>query len=1524
MSAQAAASVGLTQHEPIAIVGVACRFPGGAHHPEAFWQLLVEGRDAIRPIARDGLELERFYDPRPATPGRMFTRWGGFLDGLEQFDAEFFGISPREAASLDPAQRLLLETVWEALEDATLDPALLRGEPVGVYVGQWLNDFESRLFADTDTLDLYATTGSGRYASSGRISYFHGFTGPSLTLDTACSSSLVAIHLACQSLRAGESSLAIAAGVNVILQPHISIAYSQSGMMAPDGHCKFGDAKGDGYVRSEGAGVVLLKPLSKALADGDPIRALIRGSAVNNDGRGSGHLATPSRTGQAAMLRRAYADAGVSPGRVGYIEAHGTGTRAGDPIELGALGDVLAAGRPASSRCFVGSVKTNIGHTEGAAGMAGVLKSVLALQHGEVPASLHLQELNPAVPWAELPFEIPRQRVAWAKTAEPRLAGVSGFGITGTNAHIVLEEAPVQNAARTPERDVLPLILSALTPAALSALAAAYADALSAEPARSLVDVCATAARHRAALDHRAVFVAADRAAFIDKLRRFATGDATAADALNRAGAVRRIAFVFSGQGGQWLGMARELIAHEPVFRDSILRCDAALPAARGWSVLEQLGLEAEASGYRLREISVLQPTLLAIEIALAEWWRARGIQPEAVIGHSLGEVGAAYLAGALSLSDAMLVICTRSALLQRTSGAGAMALLGLNIEQTEQRIAGRTELMSVAASNGPRSTIVSGQPAALAALLAELEAEAVFCRAVQVDVASHSPQMQPLVAELVSSVRDVQSRAPTLGLYSTVLARRLEAGECGAEYWGRNLRQPVLFAPTVERLLADGIDTFLEVGPHPTLLASVAEIAGAKSVLTLASLRRAEPERAALLSAFGALWAAGHALDWAHIFEPGSYARVPLPHYPWQRERHWSSAALPVAAQGKRRAPLDDTVRGWLHVSRWEPMPLEGVAATRVNWLLVGEAGSALAAALRQLGGSADAVASLEDALAWLSRAEPARVRGLGIALFAARGDAQAAWNAVTAAQRLQRAWPAEREAPSVWWVTSGAQMLPGDTEPVLAAQAAVWGAARVLAAEHPHWWGGLVDVRAAQDASEMTALARHLRSGSSEDQVALRGAQRYALRLVPADGADGAVSAAAGYRWRSDAAYLITGGLGGIALEIAKAMVADGARRIVLLGRTPLPARSAWASEPESSVAGQRIAAIRALEHAGAAVHLMHADVADSAQVRAALEAYRAEGWPAIRGVIHTAAVTDNKLSTDMDPAVFERVLAPKLTGALVLDELLPTLDLFVLFSSMSAFWGPPGMSNYSAANAGLDAVAEARRARGQHALSIQWGHWTNIGLSEGAIAERNAQELERVGVGSLSAPQGTSLFAVLIARAEPVIAVLPIDWAKFRQARRGRDWPLFRVAAGTETDAVGGSFAERARVASPMARRALLESVVREALGAVLHRPAKALDARRSFGSVGLDSLMALEFRNRLETALERALPATLAWNYPTIEQLTAHLDTYFAVESVLEEASSAAAPELGERETALLFTDIASLSDADAARALRGGR
>lgn len=889
------------RREPIAIVGIGCRLPGGVASPEQLWRLLSDGVDAIGPMPADRFDVELLYDERPATPGKIMTRWGGFLEHIDLFDADFFGISPREAERLDPQQRLLLEVACEALADAGIAPEGLRGGQAGVFVGMWLNEFESRLFADPSRLDLYMTTGSGRYTASGRISYFLDLMGPSITVDTACSSSLVAVHLACQSLWSGESPLALAGGANVIMQPHISIAYSQSRMLAPDGRCKFGDARADGYVRSDGAALVVLRRLSDAVAAGDPIYAVIRGSAVTNDGRSSGFLATPGQAGQEEMLRRAYAHAGVDPRHVHYVEAHGTGTRAGDPVELGALGAVVGAGRPAERPCLVGSIKTNIGHTEGAAGVAGVIKVALALKHRRIPASLHLRQPNPAIAWDDLRLAVCAEALPWPDDGLPATGGVSSFGIAGTNAHVVLQEAPpAPPAAPSEDRRAQLLAISAHTPAALAQLARAYRGLLVAG-GPALSDICSSAGARRAHHAHRLAVVARDRDEAAAALAAFAGGDSHPAAQQGEAAAEPpRVVFVFPGQGSQWLGMARELLRDEPAFAAALRRCDEAIQREAGWSLLAELAAEEAVS--RLGEIDVVQPTLFAIQVGLATLWRAWGVEPAAVVGHSMGEVAAAHVAGALSLEDAVAVICRRSRLLRRVRGQGAMAVVGLPVVDAHAAIAGLEDRIAVAVSNSPRSTVLSGDPAALDTVLGRLQARNIFCRMVKVDVASHSPQVEALLDDLLADLAAIEPRAASIPLCSTVSGELLtgEAARAalGPAYWLHNLRQPVRFADAVARLGAAGHSAFVEVSPHPILLGPVEETLQhhALAGLTLPSLQRGTPDRASMLNALGALYVRGLAPRWPAL-HPAGGAPVALPAYPWQRRRYWLATTAPSAA---------------------------------------------------------------------------------------------------------------------------------------------------------------------------------------------------------------------------------------------------------------------------------------------------------------------------------------------------------------------------------------------------------------------------------------------------------------------------------------------------------------------------------------------------------------------------------------------------------------------------------------------------
>ncbi|HEY1413850.1 MAG TPA: type I polyketide synthase, partial [Rhodopila sp.] len=1077
-------------------------------------------------------------------------------------------------------------------------------------------------------------TGSGRYAASGRLSYFLGFRGPSLTIDTACSSSLVAIHLAVRSIRTGESRLALAGGANVILQPHISVAYSQSRMMAADGRCKFGDASGDGYVRSEGVGIVVLKALRDAMDDGDRIYAVIRGSATNNDGRSSGSMGTPSRLGQEELLRAAYDDAAVSPGQVTYVEAHGTGTRVGDPIELAALGAVLGQGRAPGSRVYVGSVKTNIGHTEGAAGVAGLIKATLALHRGSIPPSMHCRELNPAIPWADIPCEIPRTRLHWPNTSLPRLAGVSAFGIAGTNGHVVLEQAPVTGAAAVPacRRQVQLLPLSAKNPEALRALAQLYADLLSADAAPALHDLCWNAATRRTALDHRAVFVAANRDAMADALRRYTNGEAATAEGAVHADASPSIAFVLPGQGAQWIGMARELIAREPAFRAALERCDQAARRFVDWSIMGQLAAAPDSGNFLLTRIDVIQPVLVALAIAYAELLRSVGVEPDAVVGHSMGEVAAACIAGALDLDQAMQVVCARSALMRRVSGQGAMALVDLPLAELRGRLAGLEDRVSVAASNGPRSCVISGVPEAVRAVMAGLEADDVFCRLVKVDVASHSPQMEPLAAELATALDGLMPGPVRVPIYSTALGRRAEGQAFGAGYWARNLREPVLFSTAVGLLAGDGVTVFLELGPHPILLPSVQQTV--RTATVIASARRDEPEQAAFLTMLGSLWAAGTPIDWRRVMPEGGTVRLPL--YPWQRERHWVDAAE-MRPAGAAASPVclrpDEETRGWLYRLEWKPseIPAANTVAAKAaaRWIVVtGDeaAGTTVAAAFAAAGVTSEIVPVGQLEAAFREQAGRSH-RAHGVVVLADDGPDAAFLPLRVLQLYLASPW---RPPPSLWFATCGAQSVVSEpAERVSVNEAALWGAGRVIAEEHPELWGGLIDLDQADSiASNSILLVRELLGPKKEDQVAFRRGRRFVLRLVRAN----CDRAFGGFAWRKDATYLITGGLGGVGLHIARTMAATGARRLILLGRTPLPPRAQWSNASPGSAIGQRIAAVRALEAMGVAIQTPAIDVKDGEGLESFVRQYKNEGWPPIRGVIHAAGTLDNRLAGAM----------------------------------------------------------------------------------------------------------------------------------------------------------------------------------------------------------------------------------------------------------------------------------------------------
>ncbi|MEL6327362.1 MAG: type I polyketide synthase, partial [Cyanobacteria bacterium J06626_23] len=740
--------------EPIAVVGLGCRFPGGGNQPDDFWTLLREGKDGITEVPRDRWNLDTFYHPDPDAPGKIVSRYGGFLDQqLDQFDAEFFGITPREAASLDPQQRLLLEVSWEALEHAGIAPAQLSGSPTGVFVGICSNDYSQKLLnRDVTAIDAYLATGNCHSVAAGRLSYGLGLQGPSLAVDTACSSSLVAVHLAVQHLRAGECNLALVGGVNALLSPEFSVNFSRAHMLAADGRCKTFDAAANGYVRAEGCGIVCLKRLSDAEAAGDRILAVIRGSAINQDGASSG-LTVPNGPAQQAVIRQALAQGNLSPHQVSYIEAHGTGTQLGDPIEVGALAAVFGPERSPENPLIVGSLKTNIGHSEGAAGIAGLIKVILALQHGEIPPHLHFSQPSPHMPWAELPLTVPTQVMPWPTVNGRRIAGVSSFGFSGTNAHIVVEAGPEQSPiASAPTAQARPLhvmTLSAKTPAALTALADCHARHWAQCPDADIANICFSANTGRSHFKHRLSVVAASTQQLQEMLTAY-TQDQAPVGIHQTQVAVEspQIAFLFTGQGAQFAGMGRSLYDTQPIFRQALDRCDAILQAYLGRSLLSVLHPSNVEDEALIDQTAYTQPALFAVEYALTKLWQAWGVRPNVVMGHSIGEYVAAHQAGVFSLADGLKLIAARGRLMQALPKDGAMVVVASSEDQVASLIQPYADEVSIAAINGPGNVVISGRQEPVAVIAAQLNDRGIKTKALQVSHAFHSPLMAPILSE--------------------------------------------------------------------------------------------------------------------------------------------------------------------------------------------------------------------------------------------------------------------------------------------------------------------------------------------------------------------------------------------------------------------------------------------------------------------------------------------------------------------------------------------------------------------------------------------------------------------------------------------------------------------------------------------------------------------------------------------------------------------------------------------------------
>lgn len=1417
------------RHMPIAVIGMSCRFPGGATTPDAFWQLLKQGSSGIGEIDDGRWDMDDLYDADPLAPGKLYSRHAGLLQDIEKFDAELFGISPMELQSMDPQHRVFLEAAWSCIEHAGIAPAQLAGLAVGVYVGIGTQDFSqlSSRFCSQQGISPYNGTGVSFSAIGGRLAYLLDLRGPAVPVDTACSSSLVALHLAVQGLRRGECDAALVGGVMLMLNPATSILFCKAQMLSPDGRCKTFDASADGYVRGEGCGVVMLKRLDDALRDNDNILALIRGSAVNQDGRTQG-LTAPNEAAQVDVIRRALRDAEVTPADVTLIEAHGTGTSLGDPIEMAALATAYCHQRATDNPLFVGSLKTNVGHMEAAAGVGALEKVILALQHAQVPPHINFTTPSPYIDWAALTqVQIPRRLQPWPPSGgdtPTRLAGISSFGFTGTNVHVIVEQAPALPPMTATAQPQL-FKLSAQRPRALrdaivqqaQFIADSLATALTPEQAATLfARLCYTANRGRNDFRFRVALVANDAHDLQQQLQQLAYAlqdvddedelAARLAQAASHFGKVSSrapaTAWMFAGEGSEYAGMAQGLYRQLPLFHRHLDECAAAFAACHATPDITLTHLLWGEHGALLAQAQYTLPALFAVEYALARTLLDAGLQAAAVVGHSAGEYAAACIAGVFSLQDAMKLVCARGQLMH-----------------------------------------TQGAPAATQGAFADIAASITY-------------------------------RAPRLRFYSSVSGVAETTRLTSAEYWVTQVDACVKFDAALRALLQTQPAQLLEIGPDRTLCDLARRIAGdaGPQLLATQSARHGERE---FWQTVAALYGAGATPAWELLYRDNALRPLPMPGYVFQRETFWH----PEMPQPRQHHNDSAALHTLLYRREWSGkvlLPsLEPIAAR--GWLLLGSGAvvDAASLALQQQQQRASArvlpAAPTRDACAqllqqWLAtESAPAGIVVTVPAVLAAEPDAGVVQQVLTAtALSLLQALaqlPSPQTLP-LWFVVNHADA--GDAATTLAR--GIWGGiVNVIALELPQFLGGYVEF----DAIDGELLVQQLLQGDGEDHLRYRAGQRSVARLrkLPRDDA-----ALAPLQLNHAASYVVTGGLGSLGLGVAQHLVARGAKSIVLLSRS---------GEANADARQQR--ALQALRAQGVLVECPALDVGDRGALHALFDSLEQQQRP-LRGIVHAAGAFDLTGINDLDMARCASIMDGKVLGAWHLHELTRerALDFFVLFSSIASVWGSAGNFHYAAANHVLDIIAAQRREAGLPVCNINWGPW-----AQSTMAQHNEQEAARRGLIPLQPAQGMAAFDLLLRRAlvrgsdDGDCVVADVAWPTLLPLLqlRGRR-PVFDGFASATAHGGSGNYQkqfvlDRLHALDATQRLACITDYLASQIAQAAGIDRERFDNDAPLLGFGLDSLMALDLRNRLKTEFAVDLPVSLLLEGASTGELAQHL-------------------------------------------------
>lgn len=1512
----------------IAIIGMAGRFPG-ARNVEQFWHNLREGIESLSFFTDEELEAAGIEPSLLKHPA--YVKAGMILEDIELFDASLFGFTPREAEITDPQQRLFLECAWEALESAGYDSERYEGA-VGVYAGVGIGSYLLNLYTNREmigpVLGVQAVIGNDKDYLSTRVSYKLNLRGPSVTVQTTCSTSLVAVHLACQSLLHYECDMALAGGVKTDVPQKAGYMYQEGGILSPDGHCRAFDSEAKGTIGGNGVGIVVLKRLAEAVADGDQIHAVIRGSAINNDGAMKIGYTAPSVMGQAEVIAMAQAVAEVEPDTISYIETHGTGTMLGDPIEIEALNRAFQASARKKRTCAIGSVKTNIGHLDAAAGVAGLIKTVLALRHKQLPPSLNFTEPNPQIDFSGSPFYVNTSLAEWTNGTTARRAGVSSFGIGGTNAHVVLEEAPAMEAS-SPGRPLQLLVLSARTRSAVECASVNLSEHFKLHGETNLADAAYTLQVGRRVFSHRRAVLCRDVGDAVSALEGDGAGSRVADG--HWEGGARPVAFMFTGQGAQHVNMGLGLYESEAKFREEVDRCAELLKPQLGTDLRELLfpgAQRVEEARARLNETDITQPALFVLEYALAQLWMHWGVRPEVMIGHSIGEYVAACLSGVLTLEEALRVVAVRGRLM-RSAEPGAMLAVMLSERELAEAIGDRP--LSIAAINGPRICVVSGGVEAIEEIAKEFEERGVEQRRLALTRAFHSTMMERVAEAFTEQLKGIELKPPRIPYISNVTGGWITSEQAtSADYWGRQLRETVRFGDGLRELMKIEGRVLLEVGPGRTL-SGLAKLQGeiSEKLIIVSSLGQEDDSRSdaePLIKALGQLWVAGVEVDWEGFGADERRHRVGLPTYPFERQRYWverralpgAEAATPSHAQPRRKPEIAD----WFYIPSWKRsvLPagslLKESADEKLTWLVFLDergTGARLVSRLEQAG---------QEVIGVSEGAEFSRLRDNLYSIAPLRRDDYAALLADLGAQnktahRIVNCWgldtrvsttddeklPGLDEGERVFYsllymaqalgkqlmelshavegsaegcrievVTGGVQEVTGE-ETLEPGKALMLGPCKVIPQEYPNVTCRNIDVTlpdpcTSEEERLIGQLLAELTTETSDSVVAYRGGHRWAqsfeaVRLEEPGGVP--------LRLRSRGVYLITGGRGGIGLEIAAYLAETVQARLVLLGRTELPEREEWhewlESHDETDEVSLKIRKVEGLEKAGAEVMLLNADVSSETEMREALERV-GQRFGAIHGLIHAAGVPPHGLIQLKRPEMIAGVLAPKVKGTEVLARLLKDekLDFAVLFSSLRSHLGEPGGVDYSAANAFLDAYALLSNpfGAGTFTVSVNWDGWQQVGMGVAGTIHVNAAP-EEVNELELTPAEGINVFARILSCSLPQVVVSLQDLP----ARIERHKPLKASDYLKELDRSHRPAHPRPELSSPFVapsndvERAIAE-IWQELLGI------ERIGINDNFFELGGDSILSIQIISRVKRAGLHLTPRQI-FEHQTIAEL-----------------------------------------------------